>query len=237
LIAAELALLHTQSNTVFQRQAISSNRQIQGKIMDSETVQPVKRRPYWSFIALNNSLLGWGLFEAWLFSMTAGFIWHIFAAISGATLVIRSALRPSIDHGCVFDRNKGPLMEARSAKLACPLLFIMGAIIGAVVLDGSSTLLGVIVAAFTFAPWSRLHFTRDHMAISCAATVSGLLSVTAIGYRSIDVMSLPFAAWTFWGFACCALLFRAEHVRLAKQLTTVATKTGDAEPHPIHSPG
>jgi hypothetical protein len=203
--------------------------------MDSNNSRPVKPRPYWSFIALLYSLLGWVLFGAWLFLMNAGFLWYIFAAIPGTTLVIRSARRPLIDRSNAIERNLAT--EKRLAKLPCVLLFVLGAMFGTSVLNGSFTLLGIIVASFTFAPWARLGFTRNHIALSCLITIGGLISVISIGHHLINFMFLPFAAWAFWGFACIALLFRAEHVQRVKQETTVATKLSEPEHQSMHASG
>lgn len=89
--------------------------------MNSETIQPVKHLPYWSFIALLYSLLGWALFETWLLLMGGGTSMHIIAAIPGATLVIRSAI--AIGH-----RSIDPMFLALAAWLlwscaCCALLF------------------------------------------------------------------------------------------------------------------
>ena len=205
--------------------------------MDSNSVRLAKPRPYWSFIAFLYSLLGWVLFDAWLFLLSAGFLWHVLVAIPAATLVFRSAMCPFIVGSSVVEQSKGPVAESRWEKLPCVLLYVVGATFGAFVLNGSFTLFGVIVALFTFAPWARLPFTRNHIAISCLTTISGFVSVLVIGHRFIDFMFLPFAAWVFWGFACGALIFRAENVQRARHETTAATKPNETETRPIHSPG
>jgi hypothetical protein len=205
--------------------------------MNSDKVRPVKRRPYWSFIALLYSLLGWVLFDAWLFLMGAGFLSHIFAAIPGAALVIRSAFRPSIDRSNAADQEKNSLTESRRAATSCALLYVLGVIFGSLVLNGSLTLLGVIAVSFTFTPWARLSFSRDRLAISCVSTMSGFASVIAIGHGSINTMFLPLAAWAFWSCACCALLLRAEQLRRTRHETNVTTKAVETEARAIHSPG
>lgn len=205
--------------------------------MDSDIVQPVKRRPYWSFIALLYSLLGWALFEAWLMLMSAGLFLHVFAAIPGLTLTIRSALRPPIDGLSALEDKQRPATQFHWAKTSCALLYVFGAILAFMVLNGSLTLLGAVIASLTFAPWARLLFSRSHLAISCLVTISGFASVIAIGHRSVDMMFLPFAAWTFWGLACCALLFRAEQASRSKQESKETTDTAKAPTSPVHSAG
>lgn len=174
--------------------------------MNSDHIQPVKRRPYWSFTALLYSLLGWLFFEAWLVLLGAGLLLHIVAAIAGATLFIRSALRPEIDRINLAERKKGAATVSRQGGISCALLYLLGAFFGALVLNGSLTLLGIAAVSFIFAPWARLPFSRDNIAISCASTMIGLASIIVMWHRYIDTMFLPLAAWTFWSCACCALL-------------------------------
>lgn len=204
--------------------------------MSSDNVRPVKRRPYWSFIALLYSLLGWVLFDAWLFLMGAGFLLHLFVAAPGAALVIRSALRPSIDRSSVAERVRSPSMESRRAGMSCVLLFVLGAMFGTLLLSASLTLLGLVAVSFIFAPWARLSFSRDKLAISCMST-SGFASVMAIEHGSIDTMFLPLAAWVFWLCACCALLFRAEQLQRTGHEKNVAMEAVEPEPRTIHSAG
>lgn len=204
--------------------------------MNSDSVGPVKHRPYWSFIALLYSLLGWILFEAWLFLMGAGFLLHLFAAMPGIALVTRSALRPSIDLGNVSERGKSPATQSKRAGMACCLLYAVGVIFGVLVLLGSLTLLGLIAISFIFAPWARLSFCRDRLAVSCAITISGFASVISIEHEAIATMFLPLAAWSFWSCACCALLFRAEQLGRFKQEKKATTKAVETEPRAIHSP-
>lgn len=205
--------------------------------MDSDNFQPVKRRPYWSFIAFLYSLLGWLLFEAWLVLLDAGFLLHIFVAIPGATLIIRSALRPEIDRNNQAEREKSPATESLWSGTSCALLYVLGVFFGAMILGGSFTLLGVVALSFIFFPWARLSFTRNHFAISCAITMGGFASIIAIEHRSVETMFLPLAAWAFWSCACCALLFRAEHLQRVKRAKNVAAKSVETERPPIHSPG
>ncbi|MFC4930373.1 hypothetical protein [Massilia sp. GCM10023247] len=205
--------------------------------MDSDNIQNVKRRPYWSFVAFLYSLLGWLLFEAWLVLLGAGLLLHIFAAIPGATLIMRSALRPEIDRINPAERKKSPATESRWGGVSCALLYVLGAFFGVLVLGGSLTLLGIVALSFIFFPWARLSFTRNHFAVSCAITMGGFASIIAIEHRFIETMFLPLAAWAFWSCACCALLFRAEQLQRVKREKNVAAKAVETEPAPIHFPG
>jgi hypothetical protein len=205
--------------------------------MNSDSVRPVKRRPYWSFIALLYSILGWALFDAWLFLMGAKFLLHLFVAIPGAWLVVWSALRTSIDLNSVSERGKSPATEFQHAGMSCVLLYVLGVIFGALVLNGSLILLGLVVASCIFAPWARLSFSRERLAISCVITVGGFASVIAIEPRSVDRMFLPLAAWAFWLCACCALLLRADQLRRTTPVRGATTKADETEPRTIHSPG
>lgn len=205
--------------------------------MDSAIVQPVKRRPYWSFIALVYAILGWALFEAWLIFMGAGFLLHIFAAIPGFTLTIRSALRPPIDRQSELEAKNCPVTQFHLAKTSCVLLYFFGAILGFMLLNGSITLLGAVIASFAFAPWARLPFSRNHLAISCLIAISGFASVISIGHRYVDMMFFPFAAWSFWGFACCALLFRAEQLQRSKYENNTTKDKVTTPTSPAHSSG
>lgn len=203
--------------------------------MDAENVPPVQRRPYWSFVALFYSLAGWMLFEAWLFLMGAGFKLHVIAAIPGAALVARSALRPSIDRSQPPERGQRSAMEPRHAGISCALLWVAGALFGVMVLNASLTLLGLVAVSFIFAPWARLSFCRARPALSCVITMTGCVSIITIGHGLIDTMFLPLAAWAFWLCACCALLFRAEQVQRIRRETMPKTVQKDLDA--IHSPG
>lgn len=205
--------------------------------MDSDTVQPVKRRPYLSFIALLYSLSGWALFDAWLFLMDAGHLMHIFVAIPGATLTIWSALRPPIDGSSTVEGKRNRATKSGRVGASCALLYVLAAILGTLVLNGSLAVLGAAIVSLTFAPWARLPFSRNHFAISCVIAISGLASVIAIGHRSVNVMFLPLAAWAFWLCACCVLLLSAERLRRARHEKNVTSDTVKIPPRPVHYPG
>jgi hypothetical protein len=115
------------------------------------------------------------------------------------------------------------------------LLYVVGAIFGLMVLNGSLTLLGLVAVSFIFAPWARLSICRDRLALSCVSTMSGFASIIAIEHRFIDTMFLPLAAWAFWSCACCALLLRAEQLQRIRKETT--TKTVERAPQRVHAPG
>jgi hypothetical protein len=205
--------------------------------MDSDTAQPVRRRPYGSFIALIHSLLGWALFDAWLFLIVAGFLMHVFVAMAGATLTIRSALCLRIERNSTVEQKKSPATISCWAGASCVLLYVLGAFLGTMVLQGSLMLLGAVLAPLTFAPWARLRFSRDHLAISCVVVISGFASVIGFGHRSIDTMFLPLAAWAFWSWACCSLLLRTNRERRLKGERNVTTETVKPQPRPTHSVG
>jgi hypothetical protein len=197
--------------------------------MDPDTVQPVKPRPTWSFIALLYALLSLALVNAWLLLMGAGFFTHIIGSIPGAVFVVLAAHRPPIEHRSSVERQPAPPSGFLPLGASCALLFILGTVFAASVLNQSLTLLLLVVTGFTFVPWARLAFSRHHPAISCMITASGCGSVIAIGYRPADIIFLPAAAWTFMLCSCCALLLRAGQRMRDKQdkkACNAAVKTG-----------
>lgn len=183
------------------------------------------------------SLLGWVLLEAWLIPMGTGFLVHIVVAIPGLTLTIRSALRPPIDGRSTLEDKQRPATQFHWATTSCTLLYVVGAILGFMVLIGSLTLLAAVIAAFMFAPWARLPSSHNHPVISCLIATTGFTSLIAVGHHSVDTMFLPLAAWAFWGFACCALLFRAEQLTRSKHENKPAAGTVKTPTSPVHSAG
>jgi hypothetical protein len=121
--------------------------------------------------------------------------------------------------------------------MSCTLLYVSGVIFGVLFLAGSLTLLGMAAISLAFAPWARLSFSRDKLAISCVSAMGGFGSAIAIGHKSIDTMFLPLAAWAFWSCACCALLLRREQRRRITHEKNGSTNAVEPEPCTIHSAG
>lgn len=178
--------------------------------MVRDTTQPTQGQSCCSFMTLVFSLAGWALFEAWAVIMGATWVGHVLIAVPGLILTVLSLPRSSTGDLDPAGDKKGLLKGSRWVLAPPVFLFLLGAVLGLLILMGFMVLLGLVVACLSFAPWSRLAFSRQHFALCCSATLTGLIFPIAVGHRSVDLMFLPLACWVFWLCACCALLVQAE---------------------------
>lgn len=190
--------------------------------MDSDTVQPMKPRPYRPFLPLFFSIAGWALLQAWIYLIGANYRAHILVAVLGLLLSLWSAFSfPGTQHSTV--QRDSTRRESRWSAISNALLLLtLGAALGSLIAKGSLFPLSVSAMALNFVPWARLPLGQRHPALSCTAAICGFAGAILASYRSIEVMFLPFAAWAFWVCTCIGLILRAEHSQRAKRATAAA---------------
>lgn len=189
--------------------------------MDSDTVQPMKPRPYRPFLPLFFSLAGWALLQAWVHLIGANFRAHILVAVPGLLLTLWSAFPFPGSQYLNAEENAISLREARWRPIAgALLLLVLGAVLGSLTAKGSLFLLGVTSMALNFIPLARLPLCQYHPVVPCAAAGCGFAAAILPDYQSISVMFLPLATWAFWLCTCVGLILRAERSRRGKRGVT-----------------
>lgn len=197
--------------------------------MDSDTVQLRRPRPYRPFLPLFFSIAGWVLLQAWIALIGANYRAHILVAVPGAVLTLWSAFPfPGTGHIPPQAADKPDRASRWAATADALLLLAIGAVLGGLIAKGSLFLLCVGAMALHFVPWPRLRIGQRHPALPCAAALCGFAAAVLAGYRSIEPMFLPLAAWALWVCACIGLILRAEQSWRAKR--RAAARCGYAHP-------
>ena len=181
-----------------------------GLLMDSDTVQLMRPRPYRPFLPLFFSIAGWALLQAWIYLIGANYRAHILVAVLGLVFTLWSAIPfPATTH-VNAPKKLGARRESRWAGISGTLLLLaIGAVLGSLVAKGSLFLLSLIAMSLNFVPWARLPLGQRHPFLPYMAAICGFAAAILAHYRSIEVMFLPLAAWGFWGCTCLGLILRA----------------------------
>ena len=185
--------------------------------MVSNDAQPTQQADY-SFIILVFSLAGWALLEAWAVSVGASWYAHALNALPGSILTVLALPRATADAPGKAGGAK-PASRGSAWALLLPALFpfLLGAFLGILFLSGALLLFGLLAACLCLAPWSRLAFSRDHVLLCSALTLSGFFLPIALAYRDLDIVLFPLGCWVFWLWACCSLLVKADKRRRAER--------------------
>lgn len=175
-------------------------------------------------VALVYSAAAFVLMELWLLGMGAGLRAHGLAALFGLWPIVLCIRRPRIgrrdlsrhEHAA---RQRHGFRTADAGRVL--VLLLVGAILGMLVLRAGTVALGIAAVGLSFAPWQRVDFCRKHFLLASTTMLTGMLSVMAVGYRSILPMFLPIACWIFWASAGIALLWRIEKLSRAERLAKI----------------
>jgi hypothetical protein len=199
--------------------------------MGTSTAKTGVMGPAPSFIAFVFSLAGWALLALWFLRMGAGFLAHGTAASVGLWLSFLSIRRPGIGPGDRSQRERSATQEHRTFRGAdagwALLLLAVGAVLGVLVLRGGTIALGAAGIGLSFAPWSRVHFCRNHFGAACTMVWIGMASIMAPGYRSITPMFLPIACWVLWACACLGLFWRIDQLSRAQRIAKATPQVPD----------
>lgn len=193
--------------------------------MGKSTVNNAGTVPGPLFIAFTFSIAGWALLALWLLQTGAGLRSQGVAALWGLWLCFVSVRRPRI--GRAASRKDASLTTREHRKPSrrdavwAVLFLVMGATLGTLVLLDQTTVLGVACLGLVMVPWSRVSFCRNHLLAASTAVWTGMVSIIAPNYRSIDPIFLPIACWVFWAFATISLLLRIEQLARAERVAKV----------------
>lgn len=173
------------------------------------------------FIALVFSVAGWAVLELFLLQIGAGGRAHCMTALFGLLLGYLSIRRPRIGRPGLPSAEIGASQHHRlgRAELGWVLLFVVaGAVLGTLVLEGDTIILGIVTISLALAPWSRMHFCRSYLLLACTAVWTGMVSVIVPGRSSIAPMFLPIASWVLWASTLISLFLRIERLSRAERV-------------------
>lgn len=167
----------------------------------------------------------------------AGLRAHGMAALFGLWLGFLSIRRPRIGRAGLSSVSIPATTGHRKfgrADAGWVLLFLMaGGILGTLVLRGPAIVLGVAAIGLALVPWPRVGFCHRHLLTACMAVWTGMVSIIAPAYGSIEPMSLPIACWVLWASSMFSLflrigqLSRAESISKAKPEVLHPTPSAD----------
>lgn len=97
------------------------------------------------------------------------------------------------------------------------LLLIAGGVIGLLVLQGSTVLIGIFAASYSCAPWHRLRLCRQHPVSASLLMCGGGALVLTIYRHHVEFMFMPIAAWILGVSSFIALLKVTQKQPTARQ--------------------
>jgi hypothetical protein len=194
-----------------------------------------------SFSAFLFSVFGWALLEARLFEVGAGVQLHLASTALGlsvAALALRRRRRwwPAFAQVGAEVQSPAPERHRISDVASCAALLAAGCVLALSGKAGSVGLFAVCAGAFSFAPWSRIGFCRNHFFVSCAMLGAGAGAVLALTRAPQDSLFYLFWAWVLWAIALSELLASTTWTLPAASRAAAAQVETVQAPAPVASP-
>lgn len=178
------------------------------------TIATTAGRSEFTFCALAFGLFGWALFHTSLGVRGAALSEHIRVALLGCipvAIAYRNCHRYRIEFGNESVQNGISYFTLllKNANIGwIILLFVLGAILGKVVLFGGITPLFAFALGVTFVPWSRIPICRRHFIASISIIAIGIAFTLLVNSRALSSISLAVSAMVFWMFFLFSLILR-----------------------------
>lgn len=153
----------------------------------------------WALLAAQLSAVGAGVRAHLLGSSIGGFIFAV------AIRRFRRWWVPGAQNGGPVRRSGRPLFRINDLPVLLALA-AMGTVLGLTARAGIFTLLVVVATAFSFLPWSRIGFCRDHCYLSCGVFAAVALVALLVGKASQPPIHYMLCAWLVWSIALSELL-------------------------------
>jgi hypothetical protein len=167
-----------------------------------------------SILALAFTLIGLGLFEAWLFKVYSGTLLHAIAIVSSACLSTVALRRFSESRKiCLATASTGSRRKAGDARKRLPgalVLFVLAWLLGKLIVMAWVLPLGAMALALLFLPWPATAFHYRNFFLPCFALLAGVTLAVAPAYGQIPFFGAPLAAWILWMCSTMSLLLQSK---------------------------